>query len=154
MPLLSPAADAARAAWIVAALRDFAVSVVSLVPRGFPAYVRVFHPASLGGQPVTWAAIAPASDRRAHPIWEGFDGMRADVKAAPAFSVPQRRYHLMSGPLEALGESAMDSFLNQCSLGVRPGSDTGVRSARRSARSRNASWTAWAHSMRCPTSGV
>ena len=33
MPLLSPAADAAPAAWIVAALRDFAVSVVSLVPR-------------------------------------------------------------------------------------------------------------------------
>ena len=45
MKRLMAAADARAADWIVEALRTFAESVTSLVPGGFEAYVRVFHPA-------------------------------------------------------------------------------------------------------------
>jgi hypothetical protein len=44
----------------------FAESVLSFVPSGFESYVRVFHPASLDGRPVTWADIAVANGKRAH----------------------------------------------------------------------------------------
>ena len=39
-------------------------------------------------------------------FWEGFAGLRADITAAPAFSVPNRTYHLLSGPVAAVAESA------------------------------------------------
>ena len=68
---LAPAAATGAADWIVAALRDFAKSVLSLVPGGFSAYVRVFHPAYRGAwpeqTPVRWAEIAAASEKRCHP---------------------------------------------------------------------------------------
>jgi hypothetical protein len=65
---LVPAPDAQPAEWIADALRDFAKSVLSLVPGGFDAYVRVFHPARMrSGEPVTWADIADANARQAHP---------------------------------------------------------------------------------------
>ena len=72
MSRLDPSADAKPAAWIVAALESFGESVVGLVPAGFAAYVRVFHPAyrrtPTGGlAPVSWRAIANANGREAHP---------------------------------------------------------------------------------------
>src|SRR5581483_9643633 len=42
---LVAAANAGPAEWLVAALTTFAESVLSLVPSGFAAYVRIFHPA-------------------------------------------------------------------------------------------------------------
>lgn len=67
---LSPAVDASAAEWIVAGLRGFADSVLSLVPVGFAAYVRVFHPAYLtaraGRTPVRWREIAAVNKARAH----------------------------------------------------------------------------------------
>src|SRR5579862_4926839 len=62
----TPAEDTEAADWIVAALQTFARSVTSLVPEGYPAYVRVFHPASRDGQPVRWSEIASANGTQAH----------------------------------------------------------------------------------------
>ena len=73
--MLTPAADTRAADWIVAALTTFAKSVESLVPAGFEAYVRVFHPATRYGDPVEdlsrwtpvrWREIAGATGRTAH----------------------------------------------------------------------------------------
>ncbi len=62
---LQPAADAEAAAWVVAGLRRFAESVLSVVPAGFPAYVRVFHPAYCMVErqmtPMRWSDIAAAT---------------------------------------------------------------------------------------------
>jgi hypothetical protein len=60
------AADARAAEWIVDRVRGFGASVLSLVPSGFAGYLRVFHPARRGAEPVTWARIAAANGRRAH----------------------------------------------------------------------------------------
>jgi len=38
------APDAAAASWVVDGLRGFAESVFSVVPEGFEAYGRIFHP--------------------------------------------------------------------------------------------------------------
>ncbi len=59
-----PAADTQAAGWVQAALRDFAVSVVSLVPEGFASYVRVFHPLPAGER---WADIARRGGAVVHP---------------------------------------------------------------------------------------
>jgi hypothetical protein len=68
---LRAATDVRPAEWVVAGLRGFGESVLSLVPAGFPAYVRVFHPGyrQVGnkGIPVPWAEIAAANARKAHP---------------------------------------------------------------------------------------
>lgn len=64
---IAAAADVAPADWIVSGVRGFAESVLSLVPAGFPAYVRIFHPAYRRGEQVRWAEIAAANGTRAHP---------------------------------------------------------------------------------------
>jgi hypothetical protein len=46
------------------------VVVGSLVPHGFAAYGRVFHPAYDGGLEVRWAQVARANRRQAHPAME------------------------------------------------------------------------------------
>src|SRR5205823_2449842 len=70
MPL-TPAPHWSRANWVVVGLRGFAESVLSLVPPGFEAYVRIFHPAArtIGHefQPVRWTEIAAANGRKVHP---------------------------------------------------------------------------------------
>jgi hypothetical protein len=70
---LSPAADSSAADWLVAALETFARSVLSLVPKGFAAYVRVFHPAYRLDRsavekrtPIRWAEIAAANGTQVH----------------------------------------------------------------------------------------
>ena len=54
------APDAGAASWVVAGLRGFAESVLSVVPEGFEAYGRIFHPAWKGEQeaPVRWRDVA------------------------------------------------------------------------------------------------
>lgn len=64
------AADARPADWVSGGLRGFAESVLSLVPAGFPAYVRIFHPAYRRGRAVGWADIAAANGRRAGPAMQ------------------------------------------------------------------------------------
>lgn len=64
--LLRPAQDASAADWIVEALKVFGETVTGLVPAGFEAYVRVFHPAQRDGKPLRWAEIAAERGRVAH----------------------------------------------------------------------------------------
>jgi hypothetical protein len=71
---LTACRDAASAAWIIAAVRDFDFTVGSIVPPVFDAYARIFHPPSRGryGQesPVRWADVAKANRRQMHPAAE------------------------------------------------------------------------------------
>jgi hypothetical protein len=62
------APDTAAAAWVAAGLRGFAESVLSMVPEGFQAYGRVFHPAwrEAPERPVLWRDVARANGRVAH----------------------------------------------------------------------------------------
>ena len=41
-------------------------------------------------------------------VWEGFGGLRTDAARAPAFDLPDRRYHLLQGLLALLVESCCD----------------------------------------------
>jgi hypothetical protein len=64
------APDATPAGWVTAGLRGFAASVLSVVPVGFPAYARIFHPAQrrdgVGWKLVSWREVAAANGRVAH----------------------------------------------------------------------------------------
>lgn len=58
--------DVSSGAWLVERIRGFAVNVGSIVPSGFEAYARVFHPIERG--PVRrWSELAAANGRIAHP---------------------------------------------------------------------------------------
>jgi hypothetical protein len=65
-----PAETSKPADWLVADITTFAKSVLSLLPAGFEAYGRVFHPAGeLIGRAwtsVSWAALAAANGTRTH----------------------------------------------------------------------------------------
>ena len=58
--------------WIVDGVRPFADGVVgTLVPVGFAAYGRIFHPAWRGGRsPIRWDAVAAWSGRTVHGLAE------------------------------------------------------------------------------------
>jgi hypothetical protein len=64
------AADAGPAGWVQAGLRGFGESVLSVVPAGFQAYARIFHPAQRRDgdtwNPVSWREVAAANGRVAH----------------------------------------------------------------------------------------
>ncbi len=59
--------DLRPAQWLTESIRGFAVDVGSLVPAIFGAYARVLHPAYDDGERVSWAQIARANHRIAHP---------------------------------------------------------------------------------------
>jgi hypothetical protein len=158
--------DARAAEWVVAGLRGFGESVLSLVPACFSEYLRVFHPAYRGAGSdrvgVAWAEIASANGMRMHggvqlgaitgseryewegqpgvfdqppetgnlprelldllpdvlarhtstpgtcyfAVWDGVGGLPPEVRSAPTFSVPERTYHLLTGPVEVVRELA------------------------------------------------
>jgi hypothetical protein len=145
--VLRSAHDASPADWVAAGIRGFAESVLSVVPAGFPAYLRIFHP--MHG--ASWTALAESNGKRAHPamqigsiggdeleglgdlppgvaapladvlgrqtttpdrcyfaVWEGWGGLPADVAAAPTFALPNRTYHLLTGPVGAASELVFD----------------------------------------------
>jgi len=66
------APDAGPASWVIAGRRGFAESVLSLVPEGFEAYARIFHPAwnYEPEAPVRWRDIARANGRTAHRMMQ------------------------------------------------------------------------------------
>lgn len=80
------APDAAAASWVVEGLRGFAESVLSLVPAGFEAYARIFHPA-WRWEPETrvlWRDVARANGRVAHRVmqWPAITGSYRFVHGA------------------------------------------------------------------------
>ena len=56
--------------WLASRLRPFGTVVAGFVPDGFPAYVRILHPARGGtsNNPVSWAQVAEWSGRRMHRL--------------------------------------------------------------------------------------
>jgi hypothetical protein len=68
---LQPSDDVTEADWIRERLVGFGAGVYSLVPSGFPAYVRVFHPAYRGGYEkrlVRWAEVAERAGTTMHAL--------------------------------------------------------------------------------------
>jgi hypothetical protein len=76
--------DLSPAGWIIDQIHGFATDVGSVIPQGFEAYARLFHPAIriVNGEEVTvrWSEIAAAGGRTVHPemqwphvsgMWEG-----------------------------------------------------------------------------------
>jgi hypothetical protein len=59
--------DLRPARWLTESINTFWESVGSLIPATFGAYARVFHPADDGGDLVSWAQIARANRKIAHP---------------------------------------------------------------------------------------
>jgi hypothetical protein len=56
--------------WIRERLHPFAKDVGSVVPSGFPAYARIFHPAGIAGRPelgIRWSEVASLTGKTAHP---------------------------------------------------------------------------------------
>lgn len=72
--MLSAANKAEAADWVTAGVRNFDGTVGSIVPAGFGAYARVFHPASrrmgTGEVEVRWAEVAAANACVMHPAAE------------------------------------------------------------------------------------
>ena len=64
--------DVSDAKWVEESLTDFG-TLRSMLPGGFPAYARIFHPAYMNGdedQPVRWATVASWTGRAAHPLMQ------------------------------------------------------------------------------------
>ena len=64
--------DVSDATWVEESLSDFE-NLRSLLPGGFEAYARVFHPAYLEdreGQPVRWSTVASWTGRTVHPLMQ------------------------------------------------------------------------------------
>ena len=78
--VLTEQADLSPADWVVDRVRTFGENVASIIPEGFEAYGRLFHPAHRReGEtlvPVRWSEVAEATGRVAHPEmqWEGVSG--------------------------------------------------------------------------------
>ncbi len=72
--------DPAPADWIADRLHPFGQDVGSVIPEGFEAYARLFHPASIreaeGERSVSWAEVAVANARIVHPEmqWPNISG--------------------------------------------------------------------------------
>jgi hypothetical protein len=75
--LLRPAENAEPARWLVERLTTFGENVLSIVPSGFEAYARVFHPAERVAytsadpmnwaiDPIRWTEVAALTGRTAH----------------------------------------------------------------------------------------
>ena len=64
------ASSAAPADFIVKRLQDFAVNVASIIPGGFEAYARIFHPAYQVShethEPLRWSEVAEKTGRTCH----------------------------------------------------------------------------------------
>jgi hypothetical protein len=80
---LHPSAAVTTADWLGPRLRRFGSAVAAIVPGGFPAYVRVLHPArGAEGRPVRWAEVAAWSGRTMHPLAQ-FHAISRPAASAP-----------------------------------------------------------------------
>lgn len=66
--LLVPDARVEAAEWFTAGLAEFGGRVECVVPRGYPAYARILHPAGQGGARVSWAQVAASTGKVLHPL--------------------------------------------------------------------------------------
>lgn len=170
---LIPAPSIAAAYWLHERIHSFAESVVSIVPAGFPAYGRIYHPARLTiarqASLARWADVAAMMGRVAHrqmqwphiagnyrshgardraplfvasieapaegslppevarplwqalathtttpehcwfAVWEGWGCLDAKARSGATFGLPNRRFHLFYGAIDAIETSFCDS---------------------------------------------
>ncbi len=76
--------DVSEARWVEESLSNFG-TLRSLLPDGFDAYARVFHPAYLEGdkeRPVRWSTVATWTGRIVHPLmqFERIAGLSEDTE--------------------------------------------------------------------------
>ena len=97
--------------WIGAGLTGATGSVTGTVPDSYEAYVRILHPAFLGGEWVNWGRVADELGRVVHPLaqWDaivGADRYRNETPDWPG-SEPETgslEQHLLGPLLEILAE--------------------------------------------------
>ena len=85
--------DVSFGRWIEESLSGFA-RLYSLLPGGFPAYARLFHPAYLGeeeDQPIRWSTVASWTGRTVHPLMQfpyiaGLSDQIGDIFVDPPWS--------------------------------------------------------------------
>lgn len=105
---LHPSTQLSAAEWLIPRLRPFAEHrVASLVPDGFPAYVRILHPAQGNRVSVRWAEVAVRSGRTLHRLAQ-FASLARPSSASSRDSVgnlqPPESGHLPPDLLKALCE--------------------------------------------------
>jgi hypothetical protein len=96
--------------WIRERLHPFAQDVGSVVPSGFAAYARIFHPASIAGRPdvdVRWSDVAALSGKTVHPE------MQFHAIAPPAQDPEPRVHQPRLGILSDGQARALDALLSQ-----------------------------------------
>jgi hypothetical protein len=82
-------AEVGAADWLRPRLRRFGTGVASIVPDGFPAYVRILHPVRApGGRPVRWAEVAAWSGRTMHRLAQFHAISQPSPAAAPPGPAP------------------------------------------------------------------
>jgi len=68
-PKLHASSQFGEADWLKPRLRHFGAGVAALVPDGFPAYIRILHPAGgRNGQHIRWAEVARESGAAMHRL--------------------------------------------------------------------------------------
>ena len=89
--------DVSEARWVEESFSAFG-TLRSLLPEGFAAYARIFHPAYLNRdeeRPVRWSTVAEWTGRTVHPLmqFERIAGLSEDdmYKDPPWGSLPQHR---------------------------------------------------------------
>lgn len=91
-PTLSWTTDVSAASWIADRLHPFAKDVSSVVPTGFEAYARIFHPIERPEGRIRWSELARRNARIAHPE------MQFHMIARPAGQPGPRGYERGEGP--------------------------------------------------------
>lgn len=108
---LTPASDAEPARWLGTALEkprgrgDRAIYAASVIPRGYEAYARLFHPAWLAGEDrdITWAEAAALAGTRPHARMQWHAIARAgDAEGGPGGLVPPEAGRMPEWMLKAL----------------------------------------------------
>jgi hypothetical protein len=85
---LHPSTEVTAADWLGPRLRRFGSAVTAVVPDGFPAYVRILHPARrVADRPVRWAEVAAWSGRTMHRLAQ-FQAISRPVVSAPTGPAP------------------------------------------------------------------
>src|SRR5579863_9805443 len=72
--------------WLPERLHDFAIDTGSVVPEGFEAYCRVFHPWSDQMRSRSWASVAKENGRIVHPEMQAHMISRPVGTAAPRYN--------------------------------------------------------------------
>jgi hypothetical protein len=96
--------------WIAERLHPFAKDVGSVVPAGFAAYARIFHPASIAGRPdveVRWSDVAALSGKAVH------SEMQFHAIAPPADDPEPRIYEPRLGVLSSHQADALVRLLSK-----------------------------------------